>query len=315
MIPSGTSGGGISAALAWRGLIAGGPAEAVQRISRFWHDLSARKPGDFLTTVLDVWQARTPVVINASPYLTQFIAEPTLRLLLRSHLQLEQLAGERRGRSPKLFIGATDVLNSERMIFEGETLTYDDLVASGAVPPLFRAVLTKGRRCWDGLFTTNPPIRELTSLEQRPDEIWIVQITPQHRSREPRRMREIKDRSNEISGNLSLGQELYFIDKINHLLKEHPSLSARYRSIRLRVVELDSEHLDYPSKLDRRAAFIDDLMEQGKQRAEWFFDSRSEWPRPRTPPARSLVGGNGAAADEAVHSTSDGAAARLGAEP
>jgi NTE family protein len=48
------------------------------------------------------------------------------------------------------------------------------------MPPLFRAVRTRGTFCWDGLFSRNPPIRGLTNLRPPPDEIWIVRINPQH---------------------------------------------------------------------------------------------------------------------------------------
>jgi NTE family protein len=51
-------------------------------------------------------------------------------------------------------------------------------------------------------------------------------------------VREIADRRNALSGNLSLGQELYFIDRINHLLVEHTTLRAKYKPITIRVVEL-----------------------------------------------------------------------------
>ena len=90
-----------------------------------------------------------------------------------------------------LLIGATDVRSGDRVVFGGETLTNDQLVASAAVPPLFRAVPTEGHLCWDGLFSTNPPIREFTDVPAKPSEIWVVQINPQRREREPRLMRDI----------------------------------------------------------------------------------------------------------------------------
>ncbi len=123
---------------------------------------------------------------------------------------------------------------------------------------------------------------------ERPDEIWVVQINPQCRAGEPRTVREIADRRNELSGNLSLGQELYFVDKINQLLKEHASLEHPYKPICIRVVELGIPELDYPSKLDRTGAFIERLMRHGEERAAWFFDERSLWPREGTVPAQAV---------------------------
>src|SRR5262249_25798921 len=159
------------------------------------------------------------------------------------------------------------------------------LIASAAVPPLFRAVGDEGRLYWDGLFASNPPVREFTDLDEPPDQIWVVQINPQHREGEPRSMRDIIDRRNELAGNLSLGQELFFVEKINQLLERHQVLADKYKRIQVRVVELDGEQLDYPSKLDRDSDLIEKLLDEGRERAEWFFDSRSKWPRDRTPPA------------------------------
>ena len=286
---SGTSGGAMCVALAWRGLIASGPDEARQRLVRFWRDLEVHDMADAIANFWGVWMAALPVEV--SPYLFETPAEPRLRQLLSLHLDLENFTGDaaRRAR-PKLLIGATDVLNGERVIFHGESLTYDDLIASAAVPPLFRAVPDNGRLYWDGLFTTNPPVREFTELDERPDEIWVVQINPKLRDAEPRSMPEIVDRRNELAGNLSLGQELYFIEKINQLLESHSTLAAKYKRIQVRIVELELEHerLDYPSKVDRRSAFIEALLDAGRKCADRFFDPRSKWPRERTVPATSV---------------------------
>ncbi|MBB4189599.1 putative acylesterase/phospholipase RssA [Sinorhizobium terangae] len=201
------------------------------------------------------------------------------RDLLSRHLDLASLPNEphRRAR-PKLLIGVTDIIHGLGVAFEGESLTYDELIASAAVPPLFRAVQAHGTLFWDGLFSRNPPVREFTELPERPDEIWVVQINPQQGKREPRAMREIIDRWNELSGNLAPSQELYFITKINELLAEHPALGARYKPINIRVVELEDD-LNYPSKLDRSSPVIERLLRNGQERAAWFFDDRSLWPR------------------------------------
>ena len=288
---SGTSGGAICAALAWRGLVASGPDEAAGRLRAFWTGLEVRGFIESVTNFWGVWFARFPVVVEVSPYSYEPIAETTLRALLSTHLELESLTPDPARRAhPKLLIGATDVLDGERVIFEGEALSYDDVIASAAVPPLFRAVDAEGRRCWDGLFTTNPPIREFTDLEEPPDEIWVIQINPQRRKAEPRTTSDIVDRRNELAGNLSLGQELFFLEKINELRAAHPSLATQYRHIQVRVVELaGAAPLDYPSKLDRRPELIEHLFALGQERAEWFFDARSEWPRPSSVPAHSVV--------------------------
>jgi NTE family protein len=286
---SGTSGGAMCASLVWRGLVSGGPEQACERLLGFWRELAADDPADAIANFWNTWFARLPVTVDVSTYLAEPLAEPVLRTLLRTHLDLGGLPPEARLAAPKLFIGATDVLNGERVIFEGQCLDYDQVIASAAVPPLFRAVNVAGRLCWDGIFTSNPPVREfLTDVEHSPDEIWVVQINPNRRTREPRSIREIKDRSNELSGNLSLSQELHFVDTINKLVSSHESLRGKYKHVRLRVVELDDETLDLPSKLDRGSALIERLIAAGRERAEAFFDESSEWSS-SGPPRHSVV--------------------------
>ena len=282
---SGTSGGAMCAALAWAGLNGpGGADDAVARLHGFWRDLEARDPLDAAANAAGLFLARLPVAAEVSPYLYEPTAEPRLRSLLTRHLGLDALPSRLR---PKLLVGATDILSGARTVFAGETLSYDDLIASAAIPPLFRAVRAHGTLFWDGLFTTNPPIREFTDLDPAPDEIWVVQINPQADDQEPRTVPEIENRRNELSGNLSLGQELFFIAAVNKMLAAYPALAERYRPIRLRVVELDITGLDYPSKFDRTTAFIERLLRHGAERAAWFFDERSAWPRTGTPPATS----------------------------
>src|SRR5689334_14074636 len=152
----------------------------------------------------------------------------TLRALLEKHLRLHELPAPRPAQ-PKLLVGATNIQSGERTVFDGETLDYDELIASAAVPLLYRAVKARNALYWDGLFSTNPPVREFTDLAELPDEIWVLQINPQRRAEEPRNVRDIVDRRNELAGNLSLAQELYFIDRVNQLRSEHGTLQAKYK--------------------------------------------------------------------------------------
>jgi NTE family protein len=287
---SGTSGGALCAALAWRGLVKDDPLDGRRRLINFWRDLMVHDPFDAIANYWHVWSTRAPIKLEVSPYLYEPIAENRLRSLLQTHLQLDELRSEPgRQTEPLLLVGATDVLNGDRIVFRGGSLTYDSLLASAAVPPLFRAIRADGRVYWDGLFTTNPPVREFTDLrDQVPDEVWVIQVNPQRREQEPRTTGAIIDRMNELSGNLSLGQELFFLDKINGLLEKHPALAERYKKIRIRVVALPDAALDLASKYDRRAEVIEGLLERGRKQAAEFFGPESEWPRADTIPCKSV---------------------------
>lgn len=279
---SGTSGGAMCAALVWSGLVGDGHDTAIARLDAFWDDVEARDPLDMVVNDWAVALAHLSLTAEISPYTYQPQAEPRLRALLEKHLPLVGLPTDpARLARPKLLIGATDILNGTRAVFHGETLRHDDLIASAAIAPLFRAVRhPNGNLYWDGLFSTNPPVREFTDEPDKPDEIWVIQINPSRRADEPYSIGDIVDRRNELSGNLSLGQELYFIQKINELRQKAAAGSAlrdQYKQITIRVVELDLPDLDYPSKLDRNPRLVETLRAYGRVRAASFFDPSSLW--------------------------------------
>jgi NTE family protein len=288
---SGTSGGAICALLAWNGIVSG-RSERGRSLRAFWRDNAASSPfdravnGAVVGATRFLGQVMTPEI---SPYLFPEIARHKLTELLERHAELGEL--ERRAAdesNPMLLISAIDVLSGEFMTFRGGgpppaypgwgRLSLDALLASAAVPSLFRAVRSGGRLYWDGLFSQNPPIRELLDAAPRPpEELWIVQINPQKRASEPRLAADIRDRRNELTGNLSLGQEVEFVFKVNEM-RARGLLSEKgrqkYRRIgvrRIAVADEVAKELDYESKLDRDSSFIERLMEHGQKQAERFL--------------------------------------------
>jgi NTE family protein len=169
------------------------------------------------------------------------------------------------------------VLSGEFKTFNSrrDRITPETILASAAIPTLFRSVRAgDGGTYWDGLFSQNPPVRELT--DEGPDEIWVVQINPKELESQPKTVIEIVDRRNELSGNLSLYQELRSIEKIDQLLEEGLlSSEGKYKQIVVRVIELSrsrfSRSLGTASKLNRDPRFIEDLMSHGEARADEFL--------------------------------------------
>jgi NTE family protein len=151
--------------------------------------------------------------------------------MLERRVDFTRLAAKADGSRPMLLVGAVDVRSGEFKAFNSrrEAITADMILASAAIPTLFRSVRVQGGTYWDGLFSQNPPVREL--VDTRPDELWVIQINSSRREGEPRTMVEIADRRNELSGNLSLHQELGFIEKVDQLLEEgRLADDGRYRS-------------------------------------------------------------------------------------
>ena len=271
---SGTSGGAICALLAWYGLHRGGPAEAVGLLEGFWEANSASSFSELLANAWLVGLARLEgrvALPMVSPYAYPEVARAALAELLGAQVDFDEVARLQQpsttdGR-PLLLVGAVDVASGAHRAFSswrGE-ITLNSILASAAVPPLFRAVHDGGSYYWDGLFSQNPPVRELPDAD--PEEIWVIRINPLARAREPTTIAEIADRRNELSGNLSLEQELYFIRKVNQWAGR---LGGGYRQITVREIALDRD-LDLASKLDRRAGFITELQHEGRQQAERFL--------------------------------------------
>lgn len=130
-----------------------------------------------------------------------------------------------------------------------------------------------GSNYWDGLFSQNPPIRDL--INENIDELWVIQINPRSINKLPESVSDITDRRNELAGNLSLYQELYFIEKINHWIdkgyfREPGSKKSKYRHIDVRIIK-NLLLLGYETKLDRSPEFINKLMNHGEEQADEFL--------------------------------------------
>ena len=252
---SGTSGGAVCALLAWYALIEHGKGEAGAReagylLDKFWIENNAAKApperllNDWLIGWLR-WQKTTGLLVEGSPNAFSDYWQDRLRRALKENVPFGEINEELvKPSSPRLFVGAVNVLTGEfgvftshrrervasSWVFNGDResgISVDAVLASAAIPPIFRAVRIGRSVYWDGLFSQNPPVREL--LDAQPDEIWVIQInqsrmTPRPKEPEPgdepTSVVEILDRRNALAGNLSLNQELRHLEEINELVEE-----------------------------------------------------------------------------------------------
>ena len=271
---SGTSGGAVCASLAWSGLVrpGGGPALAAEVLRSFWDDLSAQDPVD----------AARQLLVGLLRAAADHLGDEPLRIYAPAETRLRELLGEaprlsRDGRAPA---AAGDLRRCDRhprrrgrRLRQRRARHRPDHRLGGGAAAVPRDPDPGRHLYWDGLFSRNPPIREFTNLAPAPpDEIWIVRINPLEFRQEPVRVSQIVDRRNELSGNLSLDQEIFFIKKINELRDEVEAMRERYRHIEIRQVELALD-LDYPSKLDRSVSHIHQLIETGREAAPRFLDA------------------------------------------
>src|SRR5215217_2354116 len=271
---SGTSGGAIGALLAWCGLLMNDTDNAVELLDSFWRDNSATSSWERL---LNDWLlqtnrffANTGGAPTVSPYFYPSWAQDRLKSMLKKRVDFDRLEELVKPSSPLLLVGAVDVLSGEFKAFNSrrDKITVDTILASAAIPTLFKAVHINEGVYWDGLFSHNPPIREL--CDPKPDEIWVVQINPGTSESEPKTMLDILDRRNELSGNLSLNQEIFFIETVNRWVEEEVLSGKKYKVIEVKRIRMLRE-LDCESKFNRNPEFIQGMMAYGEEQAEEFL--------------------------------------------
>ena len=277
---SGTSGGAICALLVWYALLRNERGEAIRLLESFWESVSASSPTEQVMNDMLVEAARmqgkvaTPMI---TPYLYPEWGREALEEALEGLVDFGEIQQLVTASSPKLLVGAVEVHSGEFKVFRNAEVTAEKILASCALPVLFRAVrLGDDEVYWDGLFSQNPPIRdfmrEFPDAATKPDEIWLIQISPQRREQEPQSISEILNRRGEMSGNLALHQEIDFVNEINGLLGYLPK--EQYKHIEVRKIEMLRE-LDAASKMDRRPSFVGEMFTYGEEQAEEFLEGVS----------------------------------------
>ncbi len=274
---SGTSGGAICALLAWDGLLRGDPQRAVDQLQQFWQDITANSLIDaFLNYSIQMASRMRAIfaVPEIGPYSDPSWGQEQLRQMLERRVDFEQdrsLAGKKG--APALLVGAVDVRNWTFKVFQGPEISADRILASAAIPDLSPVAVLDDHFYWDGFFSQNPPIRQLTDFQ--PDEIWVIQINGANFKELPRRAGDLSDRCLELSGNLTLEQELRFIQKINEWLQRGVLIDSDYRHIEVHRIVLERD-LDTISKWDRSGSFIRSMMDYGRARTKEFLDERAK---------------------------------------
>jgi NTE family protein len=280
---SGTSGGALCAAIAWYGLLQNDPERGARLLDAFWQDMATTQLHDALTNQYLVWLQRNRSYFGlpeVSPYQLPTTGQDILADTLRKHIDFSHLPALVKPASPILMVGAVEVLSGCFTVFDSTSrqpdlgISIQALLASAAIPELFRAVQIGKGVYWDGLFSQNPPIRGFLSgkgcKEDKPDEIWVIQINPETRATEPKSASDIDDRRNELAGNISMNQELFFVHQTNDWIRKKWLNADHLKHVDIRHIPLELE-LDYPSKLDRRPAFIEMLLNEGRRKGTEFL--------------------------------------------
>lgn len=278
---SGTSGGAFNAVATWYGLVTGTEDDAIDLLDGLWRDLKADAGVDqflnrWLVGLSKVEATGIPVP-RVSPYFNPgaAIGRDQIRRVLERHIDFDRIAALCAQDVPELVIGTVNVNAGIFETFTNEDVTAKAVLASAAVPNLFEAVEINGHYHWDGLFSQNPPIDELMAVDvaRKPDELWVIQINPQEREEEPKTMEEIADRRNELAGNISLNQEIRFIERVNQWLDDGHLPESKFSHTTIHRISMDRAY-HCSTKLDRSPDFIDELVELGENQADAFLKTR-----------------------------------------
>ena len=278
---SGASGGAFNALAAWYGLVTEGPETAANLLTNVWLDLAA---DDYSDRMLNSWLMSINKLESSGMPLPQFspyqvpgkeIGKDRIRSVLESHIDFEAVPDYCRASAPELVVGTVDINAGVFETFTNEDVTVDAVLASAAVPNIFEAVELNGHLHWDGLFSQNPPVSDLMHqpIERKPDELWVVQINPQELDGEPTSVDEIADRRNELSGNISLNQELGFIERINDWVADGKLPADEFTQTDIHRIEM-GQRFHCSTKLDRDPDFLAKLMDIGRDRAGEFLTAR-----------------------------------------
>jgi NTE family protein len=319
---SGTSGGALCATLVWYALRKN-ETPAWKRLIDFWRENTAQSDSEkFSNTLIIEWMRMvgagmlpsfqtspaSPMIQAMNRFKTpghraEFSDFPTL---LRRHIDFDEI--ESWGpltEGPVLIIGAASVTSGRLRKFNSskEGIKLEHLLASAAVPNLFEAVDVDGDELWDGLFSDNPPIDDLlrkgvVGAQNVPQELWVIKINPTTRATAPTLPNEITDRRNQLEGNVSLFQNLKWVELINDMilgdafrpefLEEfdipHPIRIPKAFSgeddkpYHIPWIEMTDEmqsKLDYLGKLDRSPENLQVLLANGEACGKAFLQERA----------------------------------------
>jgi NTE family protein len=319
---SGTSGGAVCAALLWFALEIG-ERPAGERLVNFWKDNAAQGWAEQALNQLTIDSIRMAnngllpsfQLSPSSPVVQSMLGLATLgyrenfknfRALLETHIDFDEIASwGPRAKIPVLIIGAANVITGKLAKFNSsrEPIRVEHVLASCAVPNIFPAVQIDRDAYWDGLFSDNPPVKELirpSSVGEAnlPEEIWLIKINPTECESVPVRNADIVDRRNQLEGNISLFQQLRHLEMLNDMLEMdafRPKFLAQFdikspvripksfradvdKSYHIPCIEMSADFqntLDYASKIDRSAFNIDRLIADGEKCARTFLEERS----------------------------------------
>ena len=234
----GTSIGAINGAI-----IAGNPPQKrLEKLTRFWESVQR---GSF-SALNGLWPAAAAALSNIETYLRGiegfFALNPVAACSLAMPLGIERAAfyttsplrdtlaelasfdyiNARHGR---LTLGAVSVATGEMHYFDSrdQELTFDHVMASGALPPAFPAVRVNGEPFWDGGIYSNTPIEVVLDDKPRRNSLIFSANVWHPRGSEPESIMQVLARHKDIQfasrANSHVARQKQ-IHRMRHIIRE-----------------------------------------------------------------------------------------------
>lgn len=278
---SGASAGAVNAVMLADGLARGGAEEARKRLAAFWQASSLagnltgaqRAVMDRLFSMLPTEGSPMQLFMDTmakfvSPYDFNPLNINPLKDLIERFVDFESI---RNFKDLQLFISATNVHTGQLRVFRRDHVTADVVMASAALPLMFRAVEIDGEPYWDGGFTGNPPLLPFLNANDV-DDVVLVQISPLRRDGVPTSARDIVHRVNEITFNSALDTELRALDYIRRAEEQAGGRRVRSLNVHRIVLENVGTKLTMGSRLKTDKDFLTLLHRAGRRAARRFLD-------------------------------------------
>lgn len=283
---SGTSAGAMNAVIVADGLAGkGGRKNAQKKLYDFWKAVSdAARFSPLQRTFWDRWVGNwnldhSPAYLmmdymsrTFSPYEINPLDINPLRQVVETMVDFDRVNS---CEAMQVFVTATNVRTGTAHIFRQPDITAETLMASAALPFLYKAVEIKGEAYWDGGFTGNPALFPLVD-DCHARDIVLVQVNPFYREEVPRSAREIINRLNEITFNASLLKELRAIMLLKEIIENENLEQESYRDMRIHRIHADKDvaGLSASSKLNAEWDYLVHLRDIGRKHAEkWLKEN------------------------------------------
>lgn len=280
---SGTSAGAMNAAVLADGIAQGGAEKARERLHDFWAAISnAARFSPLQRTFWDRWTGNwsmdhSPAYLmidmitrTFSPYEINPLDLNPLRDIVVQTIDFDRLNN---CKDIQVFVTATNVRSGRPRIFRQPEITADSLMASAALPFLYKAVEIDGEAYWDGGYMGNPALFPLVD-DCRARDLVLVQVNPLYRDEVPQSARDIINRLNEITFNSSLIKELRSILLLKQVIEAEDIEKERYRDMRLHRIHSDRDikHLSPSSKFNAEWDYLIYLRDLGREQADRWLD-------------------------------------------